>query len=103
MWGFFIYTQFYNFYIYNMIDEEVLLQVINDFEENPNYKFSIKKCEPFIGPEDKEMIYIVLQLEEYSYSTENFNSKLNEIKKRIKNILSFDRVIVNYDLKVESF
>ena len=103
MWGFFIYTQFNNFYIYNMIDEELLLQVINDFEEIPNYKFSIKKCEPFVGPENKQMIYIILQLEEYSYSTESFNSKLFEIKKRIKNILSFDRVIVNYDLKVESF
>lgn len=86
-----------------MIDEELLLQVINDFEEIPNYKFSIKKCEPFVGPENKQMIYIILQLEEYSYSTESFNSKLFEIKKRIKNILSFDRVIVNYDLKVESF
>lgn len=84
-----------------MIDEETLLEVINNFEDKPNYKFSIKKFESFIGPENKEMIYIVLLLEEYSYSTENFNSKLNEIKKRIQNILSFNRVIINYDIKSE--
>jgi hypothetical protein len=86
-----------------MINEETLLQVINDFEEHPNYKFSIKEYKSFIGPENKEMIYIILQLEEYSYSTENFNSKLFEIKKRIKNILSFDRVIINCDLKSDLF
>lgn len=85
------------------MNTETLLQVINDFEENPNYKFSIKQHKSFIGPENKEMIYIVLQLEEYSYSSENLNSKLFEIKKRIQNILSFDRVILNCDLKTDYF
>ena len=86
-----------------MIDEEVVLQVVNDFEDNPNYKFSIQNYHSFTGPENKKMLYIVLKLEFYSYSTENFNSKLFEIKKRIKNILSFDRVILNCNLNTEMF
>lgn len=86
-----------------MIKEDILLGVINDFELNPTINFSIKEYKSFLGPENKEMIYIDLMLEHYTFSSENIHSKIEEIKKRIKNILSFDRVIIRFSLNTDAF
>ena len=86
-----------------MLDEKTLLDIINDFEDAPHYKFSISEYKIFTTPEKEETIFIVLLLEEYSYDSESFQTLIDEIKKRIKNILSFDRVIMSCNLKTQDF
>ena len=43
-----------------MIDEISLLEIVHNFEENPLYKFAIEEYKMFVGPENENMIYIVL-------------------------------------------
>lgn len=83
------------------IDETLLIDIINDFEKNPPYKFSIAEYKMFLGPENKNMIFISLYLKEYSYQQQSLNTVICEIKKRIKNVLSLDRVILKCDINTE--
>ena len=83
------------------IEEQLLMDIINDFNENPPYRFSITEYKMFEGPEHKNMIYISLLLKEFKYHQQNINIVTSEIKKRIKNILSLDRVILKCDINTE--
>jgi hypothetical protein len=83
------------------IDEQLLLDIINDFNENPPYKFSLTEHKIFEDPEHKKMIYISLFLTEYKFQQQNINIVISEIKKRIKNVLSFDRVILKCDINTD--
>lgn len=83
------------------IDETLLIDIINDFDNNPPYKFSITEYKMFVGPEDKNMMYISLFMEEYSYQQKSFQTVTDEIKKRIKSVLSLDRVILKCDINTE--
>ena len=83
------------------IDETLLIDIINDFDNNPPYKFSITEYKMFVGPEDKNMMYISLFMEEYTYQQKSFQTVTDEIKKRIKNVLSLDRVILKCDINTE--
>jgi hypothetical protein len=83
------------------IDETLLIDIINDFDNNPPYKFSITEYKMFVGPEDKNMMYISLFMEEYTYQQKSFQTVTDEIKKRIKSVLSLDRVILKCDINTE--
>jgi hypothetical protein len=86
-----------------MIDEQILLDIVNDFEENPKHKFSIKEFKHFTGPKNEETLFVTLMLEEMSYDKITFHITLSKIKRRLLNLLSLNRVILNCDLKTESF
>jgi hypothetical protein len=83
------------------IDETLLIDIINDFDDNPPYKFSITEYKMFLGPENKNMIFISLYLNEYSYQQQSLNTVIYEIKKRIKSVLSLNRVILKCDINTE--
>lgn len=86
-----------------MIDEIALLDIIHNFEENPLYKFGIEEYKIFVGPENQNMIYIVLFLQEYTYQSQSFQTVIADIKNRLKNLLSLGRVILKCNINVESF
>jgi hypothetical protein len=83
------------------IEKQLLMDIINDFNENPPYKFSITEYKLFEGPEYKNMIYISLFLNDFKYQQQNMNVVITEIKKRIKNVLSLDRVILKCNINTE--
>lgn len=83
------------------IEKDLLIDIINDFDNNPPYKFSITEYKMFVGPENKNMIFISLFMEEYSYQQQSLQTIISEIKKRIKNVLSLDRVILKCDINTE--
>lgn len=84
-----------------MIDEIALLDIIHNFEENPLYKFSIEEYKMFVGPENQNMIYIVLFLQEYTYQSQSFQTVISDIKNRLKNLLSLGRVILKFNINTE--
>lgn len=83
------------------IEKDLLIDIINDFDNNPPYKFSITEYKMFVGPENKNMIFISLFMEEYSYQQQSLQTIISEMKKRIKNVLSLDRVILKCDINTE--
>ena len=83
------------------IEKDLLIDIINDFDNNPPYKFSITEYKMFVGPEDKNMIFISLFMKEYSYQQQSLQTTISEIKKRIKNVLSLDRVILKCDINTD--
>lgn len=83
------------------IEKDLLVDIINDFDNNLPYKFSITEYKMFVGPENKNMIFISLFMEEYSYQQQSLQTTISEIKKRIKNVLSLDRVILKCDINTE--
>lgn len=83
------------------IEKDLLIDIINDFNNNPPYKFLITEYKMFVGPENKNMIFISLFMEKYSYQQQSFQTTISEIKKRIKNVLSLDRVILKCDINTE--
>lgn len=86
-----------------MIDEIALLDIIHNFEENPLYKFGIEEYKMFVGPENQNMIYITLFLQEYTYQSQSFQTVIVDIKNRLKNLLSLGRVILKCNINTELF
>lgn len=84
-----------------MIDEITLLNIIHNFEENPLYKFGIEEFKMFVGPENQNMMYIVLFLQEYTHQSQSFQTVISDIKNRLKNLLSLGRVILKCNINQE--
>lgn len=87
----------------NMIDETSILQIIHNFEENPLYKFGLKEFKFFVGPENQNMLYIVLFLQEYRFQHKSFQTIISDIKSRLLKLLNMDRIILNCDIDTELF
>jgi len=86
-----------------MIDEMSILEIIHNFEENPLYKFGIEEYKLFVGPENQNMLYIVILLQEYTHQPQSINTVLADIKYRLKNLLSLGRVILKCNINTELF
>ncbi len=86
-----------------MIDEISLLDIIHNFEESPLYKFAIEEYKMFVGPENENMIYIVLLLQEYTHQPHSLQTVISDIKNRLKNLLSLGRVILKCNINTELF
>lgn len=88
---------------FDMIDEASILDIIHNFEETPLYKFGIEEFKFFVGPENQNMLYIVLFLQEYTFQQHSFQTIIADIKNRLKNLLSLGRVILNCNINTELF
>jgi hypothetical protein len=86
-----------------MVDKITLLDIIHNFEQNPFYKFGLEEYNIFVGPENQNMIYIVLTLQEYTYNSQSLQTVITDIKSRIKNLLSLGRVILKCNINTELF
>lgn len=80
-----------------------ILEIIHNFEENPLYKFGIEEYKLFVGPENQNMLYIVILLQEYTHQPQSINTVLTDIKYRLKNLLSLGRVILKCNINTELF
>lgn len=80
-----------------------ILEIIHNFEENPLYKFGIEEYKLFVGPENQNMLYIVILLQEYTHQPQSINTVLADIKYRLKNLLSLGRVILKCNINTELF
>lgn len=84
-----------------MITNTLMLDIIHDFQENPNYKFSIIQLSEF---QDKNLkcMWLSLKLEEWKYQEGvNVHIVKSDIKKRISNLLGLDRLILFLNINVD--
>lgn len=86
-----------------MIDEEILSDIINDFTDKPKYKFSIKDFKYFMGPENQETLFVTLIVEEKITDIVTYHLTLSQIKRRLLNLLSLNRVLLYCDLESNNF
>jgi hypothetical protein len=86
-----------------MIDEEILSDIINDFTEEPKYKFLIKDFKYFMGPENQETLFVTLIVKEKITDIVTYHLTLSQIKRRLLNLLSLNRVLLYCDLESNNF
>lgn len=80
-----------------------ILEIIHNFEETPLYKFGIEEYKLFVGPENQNMLYIVILLQEYTHQPQSVQTVITDIKHRLKNLLSLGRVILKCNINTELF
>lgn len=84
-----------------MITDTLMLDIIHDFQEQPNYKFSILELKEF-KDKDQNCMWLSLKLEEWKY-VEGVNLQIikSDIKKRISNLLGLDRLILFFNINFD--
>ena len=78
-----------------------MLDIIHDFQENQNYRFSIVELNEFEDMKQKCM-WLSLKLEDWRYQ-EGMNLQIlkEDIKKRISNLMGLDRLILYFDINID--
>ena len=84
-----------------MITNTLMLDIIHDFQENQNYRFSIVELNEFEDMNQKCM-WLYLKLEDWRYQ-EGMNLQIlkEDIKKRISNLMGLDRLILYFDINID--
>ena len=84
-----------------MITNTLMLDIIHDFQENQNYRFSIVELNEFEDMNQKCM-WLSLKLEDWRYK-EGMNLQIlkEDIKKRISNLMGLDRLILYFDINID--